>query len=346
LTVEVTDPVDPLLLFTCEVREEDFPALKQQQQLVVEYGQFPAMLNHLLSQVGEGTRQCRLSRTTGVLELIETSEFKVFIHLSLTLKEANDTQAKHHLAARLTTERLAKERSLAEARELREALEASRTAEEVSKERLARVAEDNARRDATHAAALAETKARASEEREALAARHEAVLARERDEASARIRELEARAAESSARVSTLTAEKRGAESEVASLAARLEAALADAREARAETAEVRAENLRLGSEKFELSRAAQTAAVHTAGLEQLAKDKAELVASLQAMLAGAEAQRRTLEESLALQTANASRLEGKVRALTAEIHKGNEVILSVRKEHADVVRKCQALIK
>ncbi|RUS23049.1 hypothetical protein BC937DRAFT_93004 [Endogone sp. FLAS-F59071] len=109
LAIHVTDEQDPLLLFFTEINESDFRALQADQNLLVDFAQFPFNLIELFEECAQCQRDSSpkflaqlscdsdLSRNTA-LKIMETNRFKYITHLSLSLQRASDTEVKRNLA--------------------------------------------------------------------------------------------------------------------------------------------------------------------------------------------------------------------------------------------------------
>jgi len=50
LNIQITDPEDPFFLYTLEIGEDDFHVLKNEQNLLVDFQQFPISFTQLLDE--------------------------------------------------------------------------------------------------------------------------------------------------------------------------------------------------------------------------------------------------------------------------------------------------------
>ncbi len=340
--VVLTDPQDALFLMLCDLTETDYGTLRAEQRLTVDRGGFPSMLRDLVGRYG-----ARLTRhaATGdaVLEVLEQGTYKVLTHLSLAMREASERVSKHHLAGCLVKERERARAAEDEAAALRRRVadaedaglrggEAAREAERAAERTVADLRVAHAREREAAARDAQEIAARTAERHE----RELAALVRERDE---RYRELEARAAAEAARASDLTDRLHAAQTSLKELGHSHASASQQLEVAQREVARLREENAAIDRERFDLLKLTQQQSVSQAALEQNVADKEDLVNRMQSLVGTTEAQKRTLEESLALVRANEQRLEAKVRACAAEINKGNDII---RRLQADA----QALVE
>lgn len=345
--VAMTDPQDALFLVLCDLSDGDYTALRAEQRLTVDRAGFPGMLRDLVGRYG-----ARLTRggdampgAAGdvLLEVLEQGTYKVLTHLSLAMREASERVGKHHLASCLVKERerakAAEEEVAALKRRVADAegaaqrgVEAAREAERASERIVADLRVAHAREREASAREAQEIAARTAERHE----RELSAVVRERDE---RYRELEARAATEAARVSDLTDRLHAAQTSLKELGHSHSSASQQLEVAQREVARLREENAAIDRELFDLRKLTQQQSVSQAALEQNVADKEDLVNRMQSLVGTTEAQKRTLEESLALMRANEQRLEAKVRACAAEINKGNDII---RRLQADA----QALVE
>ena len=110
INIVVTDPADYFLYFSVSLQEEDFNSVKAQQGLLVEFSQFPSMVNQLLekcqaeshSQQPKFILVLNLTGPQPCLEFTELNMFKHLVHLSLVLARATDSQLKDYLVLSIT----------------------------------------------------------------------------------------------------------------------------------------------------------------------------------------------------------------------------------------------------
>ncbi|GMH58756.1 hypothetical protein TrRE_jg5886, partial [Triparma retinervis] len=91
-------------LYTLEVYEDDFHLLKASQSLLVDFGEFPTMLQSVLAQCSSRSYTARLEEGQGGscrLSVVEPSRFKELTHLSLAVRKCNDREIRPYLAARV-----------------------------------------------------------------------------------------------------------------------------------------------------------------------------------------------------------------------------------------------------
>lgn len=105
--VRLTDPHDPFLLFQVELLEEDYGALKQKLELVVDFNGFAGYVVNMLEGVTRGEANLQATFTvqpssagSGVLRVVERNAYKTVEHVALTLLREGDAGQKRYLADR------------------------------------------------------------------------------------------------------------------------------------------------------------------------------------------------------------------------------------------------------
>ena len=110
LRIELTDRNDPYFLYLMECGENEFHSIKHEQNILVDFQAFPSklieMLEYAVQRVGE--EQCRfqcLLETTfsneGTFSIVEPTQFRQLMHLSLRMKAGGDEAVKRYLAERV-----------------------------------------------------------------------------------------------------------------------------------------------------------------------------------------------------------------------------------------------------
>ncbi|ORX58519.1 hypothetical protein BCR36DRAFT_457362 [Piromyces finnis] len=107
LNIQITDPEDPFFLYTLEIGEDDFHVLKNEQNLLVDFQQFPISFTQLLDECINSkfddspkfvAKLINDSARNSILQIIETNSFKHITHLSLNFIPGNDTSIKKYLS--------------------------------------------------------------------------------------------------------------------------------------------------------------------------------------------------------------------------------------------------------
>eukprot|EP00826_Nyctotherus_ovalis_P027053 TRINITY_DN2109_c0_g3_i2.p1 TRINITY_DN2109_c0_g3~~TRINITY_DN2109_c0_g3_i2.p1 ORF type:complete len:523 (+),score=141.37 TRINITY_DN2109_c0_g3_i2:85-1569(+) len=95
LYIELTDDSEPSFLFIMECTESAFASIKNEQDLRVEFKQFPNTLIDLLESTQRAAEKfaCVIQvgqRSEIVLNIVETNRFKMLTHLSLLFRAGDD----------------------------------------------------------------------------------------------------------------------------------------------------------------------------------------------------------------------------------------------------------------
>lgn len=108
LTLELTDEDDPYFIYSLDISEQDYHLLKQEQQIMVDFQQFPNQFVELLSfcdpaspngQTGAFVCVFELGHSNeAVFKIVQTNQFKASDHLRLRFKRGNDESIKKYLA--------------------------------------------------------------------------------------------------------------------------------------------------------------------------------------------------------------------------------------------------------
>jgi len=109
LHVQLTDESDSFLLYTLDISEDEFHALKAEQSILVDFPTFPLKLVELLrhcqaAHAEENPRFVATLSTLGgapVFALTEINTFRQVTHLSLRFVAGNDGAIKKYLAGRV-----------------------------------------------------------------------------------------------------------------------------------------------------------------------------------------------------------------------------------------------------
>ncbi|KAJ1638373.1 hypothetical protein T492DRAFT_858630 [Pavlovales sp. CCMP2436] len=318
LLLQLTDAADALLLYTLEISEDEYHAIKAEHSILVDFHQFAPKLAELLERCSRAAEESerpsfvatlRCASDAPSLAVHEINSFSQLPHLTLRLRPATDTQLKKHLAelvrslradgaaAKALAAEHASGRAEAEvtARDSRDAL----VAEQAQREAAARDAA------AGRAQALAAAREQATDAARAASASAATELATERGRIDAELAETRRGLAQAASANDALTAAKHDLAMRHAAASARL--ALAEAeRKGEAE---------------------AHAAALELSALGQAVTDRDELAAKTQALLDAATDAKQIAEGSLAEARARVHRLELKLEHAVNEISKGNEII-------------------
>ena len=114
LIIQVTNPNDPLFLYTLELSELEYQQLKSEQSLLVDFQNFPDFILKMfffckndkedkyicVFKMGGGVNENNNfnSNTLGILSIEEKTPYRKLNHLTLKLQSANDTTLKKYLS--------------------------------------------------------------------------------------------------------------------------------------------------------------------------------------------------------------------------------------------------------
>jgi len=349
VSVVVTDPADHFFYYSVNLPEEDFPALRAHQGLLVDFLSFPGMLTQLVEKCVEEGRTVQpkfvlvlnCSGPQVSLDFTELSQFKHLVHLSLVVLKATDSQLKDYLVDSLVSVKREKEAVEGELREaagnLQERLEGCQSQLEAKSCELEQWKSENRQQTTNLGQRLA--KEVAEEKEKALAAVQEVQLKAEQER-----RDLDTKHMRSvqqlENRVASLDVQNR----DLVEVRYKQEASL---REARARVGGLEEEVVRL---RQELGGARQ----EKAGLESCQGDKERMVSSLTTRLALLEQeladksglarqqeeivrQKEEARERMARELEEKQRLverrEKAVKTVTEELMKANEIIGKLQAE-------------
>ena len=269
LHVQLTDESDSFLLYTLDISEDEFHALKAEQSILVDFPTFPLKLVELLrhcqaAHAEENPRFVATLSTLGgapVFALTEINTFRQVTHLSLRFVAGNDGAIKKYLAGRVadfkTDIAALREEGALRTRQLQEtAALAAQQAERLraADEEHARVASEL---HAQHAAAVAEVREQgvAAQQGQARAADAERARLGEKAEAEVGAARQAQRAAE--AQAASLTASSHELQLRLSDREAKLAGVEQEVALLRKTTAELREENAELAATKHRQEKAA-----------------------------------------------------------------------------------------
>lgn len=361
LIVRLSDDTDPFFLYSLTLGEEDFLSLKNQQGLLVEYSAFPQRFIELLEQcIAEQDKTVPrfllqlLTSSNGLdcmsasLNIIETNPFKHLVHLSLKLREGNDSDVKKYLADCIKSVKL-------ENCVLNEKLKKS---EEEFSQRLCltqqALAEKCKELDKLKKEWTSQTSLLTSRHTQEITAEREKVSQmqtqyqhqyeqqkRELESSSNRtIQHLESRVSELEVFNKDLTERKYKSESCIRELKGKLTTMEEENHRAKQEVVSLRRENATLDSECHEKEKFLNQYKMRAAVLEQEVKDKEDVVIRTTEACESAQEHKKKLEESLEQKQLQTRKLETTVKSLSDELIKANEIIKKLQTEMKKLVDK------
>jgi len=379
---ELTDESDPYFLYLLELSEQDFPVLKRDQSILVDFAAFPSKLIELLAQclptesrdaddhteAVDGTQPqhqqqayyVRLDMNNGAFSIVESNRFKQLTHISLQLRPGTDSLIKAYLASRLTHSNMTCRRLTRDLSSVRDQLAAEVSvrrdmSEELREFRASRELDLHSIRNA-HAEELLKVQTQAAD-----------TLEKARESFQTQLSQLRTTTDEASKYSSD-----RMAELESALLQEKQERAQSDfkVRELSKGSDNVVVERTRLAEECAELRQSLRQSEASRAGLEkevvklqmkseslalQIA-DREDAVARSGELQRASEESKRATDEQLALYRNSLEAVTEKLSAAVAEIKKGNQEIARQQQEigqlkdklsmKSEVIRKQEALVQ
>ena len=112
LIIQITNPNDPLFLYTLDLSEIEYQQLKNEQSLLVDFHNFPDFIIKMfylckndkddiytcVFSIGGNNENNFSSNTLGILSVEEKTQYRKLNHLILKLQAANDTTLKKYLS--------------------------------------------------------------------------------------------------------------------------------------------------------------------------------------------------------------------------------------------------------
>ncbi|KAK3091357.1 hypothetical protein FSP39_019232 [Pinctada imbricata] len=368
LVVRLTDDRDLFFLYTLRLGEEDFQSLKTQQGLLVDFAQFPQKFIDLLEMclreehkempkfilhfMSQGSFNGE--RTMGTLNVIETNPFKHLTHLSLKFIPGTDSDIKKYLADCLKqlkdTNSLLQQRLEHTDMDLNQRLHHTQEALQSKTIELDNIkAEWTAKMNdmaAKHKHEMATEKEKTIQMQSSFQQRQD----RERkdlEQAHMKIvKQLESRMYEAEAANKDLTDRKYKAESTIRELKSKLSSIEEEHLRAKQELQNLRKQNTSLDGEYHEQEKLINQYRTRIAVLEQEVKDKEQVIVKSTDLLGSEQEKKQKYESDLDQKYRENQRLENKVKAMSEELMKGNEIIKKLQGEiknyHAKIKLRSQ----
>eukprot|EP01028_Stygiella_incarcerata_P004891 TRINITY_DN2121_c0_g1_i2.p1 TRINITY_DN2121_c0_g1~~TRINITY_DN2121_c0_g1_i2.p1 ORF type:complete len:639 (-),score=204.50 TRINITY_DN2121_c0_g1_i2:1000-2916(-) len=345
LRFQVTSDRLPFFFFVLRIGEEEFPKLKREQNLHVDFGSFSDNVVDLFSRCEkcqEEDHPTFFSRfvvqgKTGVLEIIQRNDFRDLKHLVLAFQEGTETELREHLASELerfkrTSTRISHEKDdlLSTVGDLKASLQ-SMTEE---RDRVVYGMEDTVRkRDMDWEEKIAklrdEYQRSYSEQQERMTLTRQEEVGALKEELRLTQGKLDALRVEKEEIVDArvhFESKSREEETRRKSLEEQV-ASLSKERDA------LRKENLSLDRETHALQKELVDAKVLLAAAQQRGQDQDGNADTLRTLLDSVKQQRSSLEDTLEMAKKSNKSLEDKLRAAVGEIEKGNTAIETLKEQ-------------
>ncbi|KAJ3416009.1 Spindle assembly abnormal protein 6 [Chytridiales sp. JEL 0842] len=351
LELRLTDESDPFFLYHLTIGEDDFHTLRTEQNLLVDFLQFPLKLIELLEECNacksdENPKFIAQFTMTGssqpaTLSIIETNTFKHIIHLSMTFAPGNDASVKQYLAA-IVKEQKAENASLrfklqntndTLSARLREAIaSSSAVSSELEKLKIAH-AEQASKLQLTHSQQLSEEKERLIKEKDMLRTQ----LEREKRDMERmyedQIKSLSHQNASTSATYSQLISRSQSLEANLSEESKRASQLSKDYAAAQQELDHLRASQAQLARHNGDLAKEVESLRDRLRKMEEKERDTEENAKKWEGALEGSKEQRAKLEETIEKYRVQNSKLDESLKKAMEEITKGNEIIRRIQSE-------------
>jgi spindle assembly abnormal protein 6 len=360
----VTDERDAFFLFFINVSEDEFPELKREQSLRVDFENFAQHFVELLTRVmesapaspaeaveGEAIAAAAVgqafhavlrtasaddaSSTDAFFEVVQANEFKNLMHLSLRMSAADDVATARNLAERLALQR---ERNVDQRNELQQrtaalaVLQEEKTQAVEELEVLQRQQGDSQRAlRLDHAEEINRIRRAADEEREAVRAEVRAEVRALNEANEAKLETFRALHGELQERHDEHASTSARVQTDLHQHAARAASVGAELARLRAENEVLRREGERTQSELHKKTKALNAVQIKQSALAQKVVDAEEMADRITAYEAGLKEQLVAAKESIHLHREASKQREMENDAAIHEINKGNEIIDRLR---------------
>jgi spindle assembly abnormal protein 6 len=396
---EVTDENDPYFLYVLDVGEQDFHLLKRDQALLVEFPVFPTKIVELLqscldsqekleqlheaskkdisgdentdNNINENTTHhspashetssfiAKLDTASGIFSIIEMNEFKQLTHISLQMRQGNDSAIKSYLASRLslymskcstmqlqlssTTNELKSE--LSERNNIAKALEEIKSHKDVAEESLR----------SAHTNEIAHIQMTFMNQADDARKRYENQLETARNEIDKLRSENKQISLDAEESTLELKRERQHLEFRERELSRLLESAEGDRDRVFNECREISTSKRASDDECSRLERELAREGAKCEAYKLQVKDRDEMVQTAKDLQHSAEDSRKLMEEKLDLYLSDNENLREKIKQGSMEMTRGNAVIQRLQidkktltdkvKTKSDVIRKQEQLV-
>ncbi|KAH3730971.1 spindle assembly abnormal protein 6 homolog [Dreissena polymorpha] len=355
LVVRLTDEKDLFFLYTLRLGEEDFQSLKMQQGLLVDFGAFPQKFIDLLEMclkeeqkevpkfvlhiVSQGSFTG--DRCTATLNIVETNPFKHLNHLSLKFVPGSDADVKKYLADCLKqfkeTNSLLQQRLEHTDADLNHRLKNtqellnSKTIEldNLKAEWTAKLNDQMAR----HKQELATEKERIFQMQSSSQQKQELERRELEQNHSKSVQQLEARLYEVENVNKDLTERRYKNEATIRDLKSKLTTLEEESSHMKQDIQGLRKQNSSLDADYHGQEKVINQLRMRVAVLEQEIKDKEQVLSKSSDLLGAEQEKKRRYEDDMENQKNQINKLNGKMKAMSEELMKGNEIIKKLQGE-------------
>eukprot|EP00842_Homolaphlyctis_polyrhiza_P001760 jgi/Hompol1/2585/HPOL_001429-RA len=360
LEVQLTDDTDPYFLFNLDISEDDFPVLRAQQNLLIDFAQFPLKFVELLEECIASTSEdhpkflAHLATDShsryAAFSIIETNSFKHINHLSLQFVPGTDAAIKQYLATLvkqfksengMLKEQLAKTNTLLNANVSECQATISRLTSELEQSRSAHLSLETKLR-LEHAAELSKQKEASALERESLRIQFEASRKDTDQQHEQKIRDLSQKLASVTTAHSLSVQHGHSLESSLSSATQKIETFTQELATLKYELDRASTKYQQADRSRADIEAALAASKERIIELERSNRLADETQHKLRESLAQLQEQRlfhtysevqSKAEEALDMHKTQNARFEESLKRATDEITKGNEIIRKLQTE-------------
>ncbi len=363
LMIELTDENDPFFLYAMECGESEFINLKNEQNIIVDFQQFPGKFIELLEHCQVARRANMIAEEAvpaenfacvfqagyseaAVFNVVQINNFKQLVHLSLKFRPCDDESLKKYLATRLQefkaenealrTKLETTEDSLNIQTSTNEKLRADSKSERDENGKLA----DSIKLDAQRQ--FNELKEQMLAELEANNAKHVSVQSKLKESLEKQIAELNERLSQAQTANAELSERRLALEARERELTSRVQKQDHEIQLRDNELSLLRGSNKDLDTTKYSQEKELVELKVRCETTERQLGDKDQLVKNATGLYEASKAQCRQLEETIGILKANAMKMEEKLVMSAQEINKGNDIIKQLQAEVKAQKQKCK----
>ncbi|XP_045158062.2 spindle assembly abnormal protein 6 homolog [Mercenaria mercenaria] len=355
LVVRLTDDKDLFFLYTLRLGEEDFQSLKMQQGLLVDFGAFPQKFIDLLEMclkeehkdipkfvlhiISQGSYSG--DRSTATLNIVETNPFKHLNHLSLKFVPGSDADVKKYLADCLKqfkeTNSLLQQRLEHTDTDLNHRLKNTQellNAKTIELDNLK--AEWTAKLNdqiARHKQEIALEKERTYQLQSSSQQRQEQERREMEQSHNKMVQQLESRLYDIETVNKDLTERRYKNEATIRDLKSKLSTLEEENTHLKQDVQSLRKQNSSLDADYHEQEKIINQLRMRVAVLEQEIKDKEQVLTKSSDLLGAEQDKKRRFEDDIESQKKEINKLTNKMKAMSEELMKGNEIIKKLQGE-------------
>lgn len=363
LQITLTDEQDPYFLYQLEISEDEFVELKNEQNLLVDFAEFPWKFIELLEEcIRASTTSSNASSSAAatpkflaqmtnysagtpaarsLFTVVETNTFKHITHLSLQFLPGTDQSVKKYLASLVQsykeqTTQLQSRLSVTDC-SLRAELKSMADENARLKDSLDclrfEASESESRLRLQHAEELAGERERLARERESVLRDLENGKGAMMSRYELQLSQLNSQLHESQTQQATISSKLRVTEDQLTAVRGRAEELQRDNELLRSESSRMREEKSESVGARQELEKSSNVLRKRCDDLESALKDKTAAVARLEDLCEQNRLLKSRLDQELDLFKSQSTELEQQLSVSVGEINKANEIIMKLQSD-------------